>query len=746
MKKLLLILPCFVSAFAANAQKQNGAFQYHIHKTSSPIKIDGALDEEGWQKAELATDFYMVLPMDTSKALVKTDVRMTYDDNFLYISYVNYNKLPGAYVVESLRRDFTFGKNDNDLLFLDTFDDMVNGFSFGANAAGAEWDGIMSEGSKINLSWENKWVSAVRADKEKWVWEAAIPFKTIRYKKGITRWGVNFSRLDMKTTEKSSWTPISRQFPTASLALAGVLVWDAPPPAAGANVSLIPYVSAGGSKNYEDGTPAAFKSNAGFDAKIGLTSSLNLDLTVNPDFSQVEVDQQQTNLDRFELFYPEKRQFFLENGDLFGSFGYSDIRPFFSRRIGLVYNPATALYEQTPIIGGARLSGKIDKDWRIGAMDIQTARADTLAPAQNFGVFALQRRVFARSNIGLIFVNRQSLDFQSFLDNKELINKSRVTRFNRNLGLEYNLASANNLWTGKLSFLKSFEATPTTDNAVAAANIQYAARHLTAYMEYNYVGQNYNAEAGYVTRTSYQNFYPRISYLFFPKSSVVLSHGPQISMNVYFDKHLQDVNDNEIYSAYGVSFQNRSEFLAWGAYDYVKLLAPFDPTNFVGVTLATGTAHTWYSWGLNYSSPPHTLFTYAFSTRYGGYYGGGNRLRLTADLGYRFQPFVTLAMSANYNRLEFFNDPVLPAVFHNQDYNFWLVGPRIDITFTNKLFLSNYIQYNNQAKNVNLNSRLQWRYSPASDLFIAYTDNYASDDFHVKSRGLVVKFTYWWNL
>ena len=148
------------------------------------------------------------------------------------------------------------------------------------------------------------------------IFEAAIPFKTIRYKKGIKEWGVNFSRNDLKTTEKSSWAPVPRQFPTASLAYTGVLVWDEPPPVQGPNMSVIPYILNGLSKDYAAGKNTEYKSAIGLDAKISVTSSMNLDLTLHPDFSQVEVDKQVTNLDRFELFFPEKRQFFLENNDI----------------------------------------------------------------------------------------------------------------------------------------------------------------------------------------------------------------------------------------------------------------------------------------------------------------------------------------------------------------------------------------------------------------------------------------------
>src|SRR5690606_27903748 len=203
---------CFFSP--SFGQKANDDYRLYIKKASSHIVVDGIMDEPAWQEEQVATDFHMMLPMDTSRATVKTDVRMTYDDQNLYLIAINYHAVPGPYVVESLRRDFAFGKNDNFLLFMDPFNDLTNGFSFGANAAGAQWDGIMYEGGKVDLSWDNKWRSQVKNYDDRWVFEMAVPFKTIRYKNGITKWGINFSRLDLKTTEKSSWTPVPRQFPS----------------------------------------------------------------------------------------------------------------------------------------------------------------------------------------------------------------------------------------------------------------------------------------------------------------------------------------------------------------------------------------------------------------------------------------------------------------------------------------------------------------------------------------------------
>src|SRR5687767_648251 len=183
---------CFIAllflSFHSLAQKKNEKFQLHIKKTSTPVIIDGATNDQGWSEAAIASDFYMVLPMDTGMAKVRTDVRMTYDDENLYLLAECYHLVSGRYYVESLRRDFVFVKNDNLLLFMDPFDDQTNGFSFGANAAGAQCDGTMYEGGKVDLNWDNKWNSAVSNTSEKWVFEAAIPFKSIRYKKDITRW------------------------------------------------------------------------------------------------------------------------------------------------------------------------------------------------------------------------------------------------------------------------------------------------------------------------------------------------------------------------------------------------------------------------------------------------------------------------------------------------------------------------------------------------------------------------------
>lgn len=721
--RVFVLLFVSVTSFS---QKLNGAYQYNIKRTTGPILVDGHEDDEAWKACQTASDFFMVLPMDTSKAKVRTEVRLTYDEKNIYLLVVNHHGMEGDYMVESLKRDFLFGKNDNFLLFMDPFDDRTNGFSFGSSAAGAQWDAIMFEGGKVDQSWDNKWISQVRNHDDRWVFEAAIPFKSIRYKQGLMQWGINFSRLDLKTTEKSSWTPIPRQFPTSSLSHAGILQWDEPPPAPSLNVSVIPYLSTSALRNHEKNLPTDYNVDGGLDAKISVTPSLNLDLTVNPDFSQVEVDRQVTNLDRFELFFPERRQFFLENGDLFANFGYSTLRPFFSRRIGL----------GVPIDAGARLSGRINKNWRIGAMDMQTHKVPGQElPAQNFAVLALQRRIVGRSYLGAFAINKESLHYTPPSDDGAPV----YSRFNRNVGLEYNLASPDNKWTGKALAFKSFspnDVTPSND-WVVAGNLQYFSRHWLISGQAERVGREYNAEVGYVPRKAYVRWSPQVSYLFFPKGKYVLSHGPKFTSSLFQSSDYRRTDD-ETTAGYAVNFRNLSVLTLGVTKNFVQLLSKFDPTNTRIDSLEAETRHDWNTIGADFVSRPQRLFTYSASVRYGGYYADGTKFTLGYELGYRFQPFVNLSVAGTYN------DILLPEPWGRR--TFWLISPRADITFTNTIFFTTFLQYNEQLKNVNINTRFQWRFRPASDLFLVYTENYLSENWGVKNRALVLKFTYWWNL
>lgn len=723
MKKLLLLAILFIGCLQTRAQKKNADYNIHITKTTEEIKIDGLADELTWKNAEPAKDFFMVLPMDDRAATQPSEVKMAYDERNVYL-LATFFKTPGnTYVVESLRRDFNFGGNDNFLLFLDPFNNQTTGFSFGANAYGAQWDGTMFNGGNIDLNWDSKWVSEVQNYEDKWVVEMAIPFKSIRYEKGVKNWGINFSRLDISTNEKSSWTPIPRQFPTASLAYTGNLQWDEAPPKQGLNYSLIPYVLGTTGSSSIDGITYDDQFKVGGDVKLGISSSLNLDLTINPDFSQVEVDRQVANLDRFELFFPERRQFFLENADLFASFGYDNIRPFFSRRIGL----------GVPIIAGARVSGNLNRNLRLGLMDMQTDNVEeTVLPSQNFAVLSLQQKVFSRSSIGLMMVNKESINYDALTDE----NKAQYTEYNRNLGLEYNLASKDNAYNGKLFMLKSFGPDASYNGFSQGANLSYSSRNWNWRIQQEYVSDNFTSEVGYVPRNNYVSFNGRVGYLFLPESETIVSHGPGYFGRYYFNPDFHSTDYVSVLS-YEVNFLNRSSLQVNVFNEFVELQRPFDPTNTDKPLLEAGSRHHWNGFIWEYNSKPKSLFTYNLSGRLGRYYAKGSRTNLSAQAGYRIQPYASLGATASYNNIK------LPEPWNTTE--FWLMGAEADITFTNKLFWSTLFQYNEQSKNFNLNSRFQWRYAPASDIFLVYTNNQRIAPLEGKVWSLTLKMTYWFN-
>jgi hypothetical protein len=692
-------------------------YRIHIGQTDKAINIDGILDEGPWMTAERTGKFQRVTPTDTGYAIAQTEVMLTYDESNFYIGIICYDPTPGKRPVESLRRDYNFMRNDNFMLFLDTYNDQTNGFAFGVSAAGAQTEGLQYDGTKVLYSWDIKWRSAVKSYDDRWVTEFGIPFRSVRYFEGDNEWGINFGRLDLKTNEKSAWAPMPRQFPHCSLPYTGTLVWDKPMGKAGLRFSLIPYVTAKATRDNQAGENTKWDGNAGFDAKMILSTSMNLDLTVNPDYSQVEVDRQQTNLDRFELFFPEKRQFYLENSDLFASLGSETVRPFFSRRIGL----------ESPVRAGARLSGKLGNNWRIGLMDIQTGEKEQFRAA-NFMVAALQRKVFSRSNISAFFINKQVVNVQN---DTSFTGKHN----NRVAGLEYNLASADNRWTGKAFYHQSFYDGAGADAAAAAANLIYSTQFLTATLNQSWVGADYIAEVGYIRRKSYYELNPMVQYKFFPASGRIVNHGPSAKLDMFFNPTLS-LTDRETQLLYGFEWKNKNTLSLDVKETYIRLQAPYDPTNTGGAVLATGQKFNWNEVGATFGSDTRKLFNVLMSARYGGYYNG-TRWTLNGEVNYRIQPYGSIAIVTTYNNIS------LPSPYNSAEL--FLIGPRLDFTFIDKLFFTSFIQYNNQIDNLNLNLRFQWRFAPVSDLFIVYTENSFPADYHIKNRGLVIKLSYWFN-
>ncbi len=681
----------------------------HIFKITGAIDPDGVLNEPEWQLAEKAGDFRRVLPTDTGYAAARTEVRLLYNSTTLFVGVTCFDPTPGDRPVESFRRDFQFAKNDNFIVFIDTYNDQTNGFAFGISPAGAQWDGIQANGGKVNLDWDMKWWSGVENHKDRWTAEFAIPLRSLRYKGEAPEWGINFSRQDLKTSEKSSWAPMPRQFATATLAYTGSLVWDSPlPSSSGPRLTLVPFLTARAIRQTSGDAGIVPTLGAGLDTKMILSTSLNLDVTLLPDYSQVEVDRQQTLLDRYELFFPEKRQFFLENSDLFANLGMENVRPFFSRRIGL----------NAPVLAGARLTGQIGEDWRIGIMNLQTRAQSAIDPA-NFLVTTIQRKIFRQSSLSAFLVNKQVSGSQ----------------FNRVAGTEFNLASKDNRWTGKAFYHQSF--TPAADSMASSAGaiLTYSTPFLTASLSQSLVGRNFSSEMGYIRRKGYYEITPLLQYKFFPANGRIANHGPGIKADMYTDPTFV-VTDRDVQLFYQIEWLQKSLLLVDIKNSFLTLQFPFDPTQSGAIPYNTGESFQWTEGGISFSSDIRKPFNYLISTRYGGYFGG-NRLIATNELYYRIQPYASLAVISTWNRIR------LPSPHASRDY--FLIGPRLDITLSEKFFITTLVQYNNQISNINLNLRLQWRFAPGSDLYLVYTENNSPLDFRVKDRGIVLKVSYWIN-
>lgn len=735
LKNLSLLLSFFIISDFAFSQNQDlpNAFAF---KLEEPITLDGILDEEIWKGTEgWSENFTQYFPYDTLPAIAQSKVKIAYDGQNLYLAAVMYNlEDERKYVSTSLRRDYRGEQNDGVTFVFDTFNDNTNAFQFGINPYGVQREGLLSnggqQGTDLSLAWDNKWYAKATRHKGYWIAEAIIPLSTLRFQDGGQNWNVNFYRIDSEYNERSSWSPIPRNFSIISLAFMRKLIFQEPLEKNSSNISLIPYISGNTSKNFIEGTSEKFSPNFGGDAKIGLSPSLNLDLTFNPDFSQVEVDEQVTNLDRFEIFFPERRQFFLENADLFSDFGTDRVRPFFSRRIGVDRDENTGQNVQNPIIYGARLSGKLTDNFRVGLLNMQTATDDSRGIiGRNYTVAAIQKKVFARSNIGLIFIDRETLA----PENNAIFEKDG---FSRVVGVDYNLASADNKWNGKFFYHHSFEADQPDSAFTYSAQLNYNDLHWSIGARLTEIGANYNPEVGFTPRTNLKTVNPRIEYRFFPESNFINTHGPQLETEVFWNE-FYGTTDVRYNLDYNFRFQSLSRFSVGVNREYVYLFNEFDPTRTGGEPLPANTDYWVTTFTARFTGNPRNIFNYQVRSEIGEYFTG-NIFRLSGELSYRLGYLANISMNFSYNNLQLPGPQTSAQLF--------LIGPRFDITFTDQLFWTTFIQYNNQIDNLNINTRFQWRFAPVSDLFIVYTDNYFPESFLPKQRSFAIKLNYWLNL
>ena len=729
--------------FTSFGQNKNGSERriYHIKEAIDEIKIDGVIDEETWKIAEPTSGFMMAFPVDDRLAdsTIQTEVKMTYNKQYLYISAVCRGS--DHYVIQTLKRDNKLLEGDAFGVVIDPVNERTNGFVFGVNPMGVQTEllitgqtgrrQILQPGrspSGINIAWDNKWLSETKRFPDHWVVEIAIPFKTLRFNDGKDSWGINFFRVDANTNSIHTWQRVPIEFTEIDLGYTGTIQWSTPPEKVKGNFSLIPYVLGGLTNDFENNTGLQKEFQAGIDAKAAITSNLNFDLTINPNFSQVEIDEQVTNLTLFDIRLPEKRLFFLENSDIFEDFGIPPMRPFFSRTIGLD-DDGNAI----PILFGARLSGNVSNDLRIGVMNMQTRETDEFL-AQNYTAVAFHQQVFSRSVIKGYFHNRQGL-------------KTEIDDFNRNAGLEFLYRSPNGRTQSFLGYSKSFNPENNFKNYFYNSGAGYDSKKLSIYFNLAGVGDNYIADMGYFRGQEYydaerdttirigmHHWFTRGSYTIYANNSEkIISHEIGFRNNWDFKSDFSPIS-RETEINYLLRFTNTALFRTAFSNNDVNLLYPYTFTE--GIPLPADNYK--FNFGeISFDSDQRSLFNFKMGILYGSFYNG-SRGQISAGVKYRIQPWANFALMCIYNNLQF-PDPYGSAEFVN-------ITPRIDFNFSRNLFWTTFIQYETQGDNFNINSRLQWRFKPMSDIYLVYTDNYSIENRIPKYRSVVLKINYWLNL
>ena len=731
MSKLNYFFLFFLFTISLFCQNENKKIT--VKYISEPIKIDGVLDEPVWGKAEYIDDFQQYFPSDTILAKQPTLVKILYDDTKLYIS-VKATTIGDNYVIPSLKRDYRAGGNDNITFLFDTFNDGTNAFVFGVNPYGVRREALIFNGGvnggAFNVSWDVKWKGETKISDGFYTSEIAIPLTSFKFKEGEIKWRFNCYRFDMQSNERSTWAKIPQNQIIINLAFMGEMIFEKPLGKSKSPIAIIPYLNTISEKDYNTNeTNTNFK--VGGDAKIAIGNGMNLDVTVNPDFSNVEVDNVFTNLTRFEVSLPEKRQFFIDNSDLFSSFGGAkDANPFFSRRIGIAKDKDGNSIEND-IIAGVRLSGKLNNDWRLGFLNIQTAEdIDNEVASNNNTMFAIQKRVFNRSNFGLFFINRQSFKDYDFVNDND--------KYNRVFGIDYNLASEDNSWVGKFYAHKSFAHNAGRKDLSTGINLGYNSKNINVFYDGVYIGEDFRSDLGFIRRTDIVKMKTNFEYIFWPKAGPLNNHSFSFLPSITWSPEMDFKNtDYDIMTSWRAEFKNQTNIGAFISNKYTFLTSAFDPTNSDGaIPLPANQGYYYNSIGVNYESDKRKVVSYSLESSLGQFYNG-DAYSFEGEIALRIQPKASFLITANYNKIN------LPKPYESA--NLWLLSPKIDITFSKSIFWSSLIQYSNQRDNLGVNSRLQWRYAPLSDLFIVYNDNYYVNNFEPKYRSINLKFTYWFS-
>ncbi len=694
-------------------------------KTAQRPRIDGVLDEASWASAQVVDKFVQQEPQEGQPATDRTEVRVLYDDGRLYIGIHAFASL--AVSATEMRRDADrLFDEDNFQVILDTFHDSRNGYMFVTTPLGAKLEQqIFDEGegggrggtANINRNWDGVWDAAAKIVSDGWTAEIEIPFSTVRFvPRDAQVWGVNFQRHIRRKNESVLWAPIPKAYTLTRVSMAGEL-HGLSEISRGLDLRLKPFF-VGGVRDVR-ATRSSRTTDAirdiGLDARYGLTAGLNMDVTINTDFAQVEVDEQQVNLTRFGLFYPEKRDFFLENSNFFtmGTGSAFTVTPvqtdlFFSRRIGL-----SDAGMPIPIVGGVRVAGKSGRN-NIGALDIQT---DDFfgTPGANFFVGRYSRDILKRSRVGAIFINKDAVG---------------GAQFNRTLGVDANLAPSANLQIQ--SYIAKTETPGKDGNDMAYfGRIAYRDPKWNLYLNYLDVQENFNAEAGFVQRTGIRTTKAHFGPTPRPSKGSVKLFEP-----MYVLTYTTDQNNRLVYRNHHLMLGTTLRDDTFINVFYQKTLdvldVPFRIRPDVTIPVGVYPMHEWY-FTMN-TSPGKKFYSRATVSPVDFY--GGSRLNMSLAGGARVSS--RFSAELQYNR----NDVKMPW----GDFLVNLSTLRVDYTFSPRLTVRSLTQYNTSTHEISNNVRFNFIYRPGSDIYVVYNDlsqtGLPADIFGKKDRQLVVKATY----
>ena len=710
-------------------------------------QIDGRLDEEVWLQAAVIDEFVQQEPAEGEPATERTVVRLLYDAEALYLGVEAYDSEPDGVIATEMRRDsLRLLDEDNFQVILDTFHDRRSGYMFVTSPLGAKLEQQVAEegeggwrgrnSNNVNINWDGVWDVVSRRTAGGWVSEIAIPMVTLRFPRTEQQvWGVNFMRNIRRKNEQVFWAPISKEYTLTRVSLAGTMTGIGAVNR-GLDLRMTPYMLAGGRQDRAAGTVAGGGldgsgfNDYGLDVKYGVASGLNLDLTLNTDFAQVEVDEQQVNLTRFPLFFPEKRDFFLENAGMFnvgtpGS-GFGRVADlFFTRRIGL-----SAGGQPTPIIGGARLTGKVNRH-NVAAMNITTGSFGNAG--DNFFVGRYSRDILARSKVGGIVIDKQAVGSVFAPD------AGGVSHYNRTFAADTTLAVHRNLtMTGFVA--KTQTPGLTSGDMASYARATWLSPAFHVYTEFADLQENFNPEVGFVPRLGIRTSKFHGEWNPRPGRFNIRMFDPMWNITYTTDPHNRLLT-RRIHNMIGTYFEDGSSVMFYFNDHFEQLDIPF-PIRNTGVTVPAGT-YRFGEWVFSYQSDPsRRLYT---RTRYSPQtFFDGTRTDIQATVGLR----ATSRISAEtiFNR----SDVDLPWGEFIAD----LASLRLDLTLSPTVTLRSLSQYNSLTGELSNSIRFNWIYSPGSDIYIAYDEMRLDDLFYlnphvrrspwgdIRNRQIAVKMTY----